>query len=65
MKDKIKCYKNTMGKGGVNIPLVGVKIPWIGGSIYHGQGAQNTMGRGVKIPWVGSQNTMDGKSRLD
>ena len=29
------------------------KLPWEGGSIYHGQGSQNTMDRGVKIPWVG------------
>ena len=31
----------------------GFNIPWVGGSIYHGLGGQNTMGRGVKIPWVG------------
>ena len=39
----------------------GVKIPWIGGSIYHGYGGQNTMDRrgqntmdsGVDIQWVG------------
>ena len=31
----------------------GVKIPWIGGSIYHWEGGQITMDRGVNIPWVG------------
>ena len=31
----------------------GVKIPWVGGSIYHRQGGQNTIGRRVDIPWVG------------
>ena len=44
----------------------GVKIPWIGGSIYHWEGGQNTMDRGVNIPWirgvdipwVGHQNTI-------
>jgi hypothetical protein len=43
----------TMGRGvkvawmgrGVKIPLIGgVKIPWVWGSIYHGEV--------VKIPWV-------------
>jgi hypothetical protein len=34
----------------------GVKIPWIGGSIYHWEGGQNTMDRGVNIPWVGGLN---------
>ena len=43
----------------------GVKIPWVGGSIYHGYGGRYSMGRGVdipwvgvKIPWVGGKNTM-------
>ena len=31
----------------------GVKIPWVGGSIYHGHGGQNTMGRGFNIAWIG------------
>ena len=38
---------------------MGVNIPWLGGSKYHGQGIQNTMGKwinirgqGDKIPWV-------------
>jgi hypothetical protein len=30
----------------------GVKIPWVGGSIYHGKGGRYTMVRGVDIPWV-------------
>ena len=29
-----------------------VKIPWEGGSIFHGKGVQNTMGRVVYISWV-------------
>ena len=33
----------------------GVKIPWIGESIYHGQGVQYTMGRGVDMPWLGGK----------
>jgi hypothetical protein len=51
----------------------GIKIPWVGGSIFHGYGDQNTMDRGqntmgrgvnmpmvggVKIPWVGGRYTM-------
>jgi len=31
----------------------GVDKPWVGGSIYHGYGGQNTMGREVDIPWLG------------
>jgi hypothetical protein len=34
---------------GVKIPWEReIKIPWVSGSIYHGQGGQNTMGRGSK-----------------
>ena len=29
-----------------------IKIPWVGGSIYHGNGVRYTMGRGAKIPWI-------------
>ena len=36
MKDEIKCYKNTMGKGGVNIPWVGGQNTMDRGSKYHG-----------------------------
>ena len=36
--------QNTMGRE-LDIPWVGDQIPWIGGSVYHGQG--------VKIQWVG------------
>jgi hypothetical protein len=30
----------------------GFDIPWIGDSIYYGQGVQNTMGRRFDIPWI-------------
>ena len=36
----------------------GVKIPWVGGSIYHGLGGQNAMGRRVTMQWIGGQYTM-------
>ena len=60
--------QNTMGRGfdvpclGVTIPWVGegVNIAWIGGSIYLGQGGQNTMGMEFSMRWVGGQNTMGG-----
>ena len=31
----------------------GIKIPWIGGSIYHRYGGQHTMDRVVKVSWIG------------
>jgi hypothetical protein len=37
---------------------MGVKIPWVGGSIYHVYGGRYTMGREVNMPWVGSRYTM-------
>ena len=37
-----------------DIPMVGVKIPCIGG--------QNIMYRGVKITWIGGRYTMGGGS---
>jgi hypothetical protein len=53
--------------GGKNSMSMGVKIPWLRvskyhgwvrytmdrGSIYHGYGVRFTMGRWVKIPWIG------------
>ena len=35
------------------------KIPWIGGSKYHGYGGRYAMSRWTKIPWVVGQDTMD------
>ena len=35
--------RHTMGTG--------VKTPWVEGSIYYGDGFQNTIGRGFDIPW--------------
>ena len=36
----------------------GVKIPRVGGSIYHGLGGQHSMGRMVKMQWIGVQYNM-------
>jgi hypothetical protein len=46
-----------MGRG-VKIQWIGVEIPWVGGSKYHGQGGSTYHGLGVNIPWLGGQNTM-------
>ena len=37
---------------GFDIPWVGIKIQWVGGSILHGYGVRYTMGNEVEIPWV-------------
>ena len=43
---------------------MGVNIPWLGGSKYHGQGIQNTMGKWINIPWAGGQNTMGSGDKI-
>ena len=46
------------GYGGQNTMGMGVKTPWVGGSIYHGLGGQHSMGRMVKMQWIGVQYNM-------
>ena len=35
-----------------------VKMPWIGGLIYHGLWVEYTMDKGFDIPGIGDQNSM-------